>query len=210
MAAPEPREIDRPSHIGPRLRDQRKALGISLRELARRIGVSASLVSQIERDKVNPSVSTLYALARELGLKMGDLFDTDGATSVRDRRQAPGSPPPVVVSEERSVINLESGIVWERLTPERDPMVEFLQVTYDVGSESCPPDSLVTHAGREYAYVISGRLGVRIDFDEYCVEPGSSITFDASSPHRLWAVGDEAVVAIWVVVGRQRDARLGD
>src|SRR5712691_889229 len=66
-----------PSHIGPRLREQRERLGMSLREIARRIGVSPSLISQIERDKVNPSVSTLYALARELGLNMGDLFATE-------------------------------------------------------------------------------------------------------------------------------------
>jgi transcriptional regulator with XRE-family HTH domain len=190
------------SRIGARLRDRRESLGISLREIARRIGVSASLVSQIERDKVNPSVSTLYALVRELGLSMGDLFDADGAAPSDDRR-LPRAPAPVVVPDERSVINLASGVTWERLTPEREPTVEFLRVTYDVGSESCPADSLVTHGGREYAFVISGRLGVRIDFDEYCVEPGSSITFDASSPHRLWAIGDEPVVAIWVVVGRQ-------
>ena len=65
------------------------------------------------------------------------------------------------------MINLASGVIWERLTPERDPSVEFLRVIYDVGSESCPAESLVTHGGREYGYVISGRLGVRIDFDEY-------------------------------------------
>jgi transcriptional regulator with XRE-family HTH domain len=197
-----------PSHIGPRLRDRRKELGISLREIARRIGVSASLVSQIERDKVNPSVSTLYALVRELGLSMGDLFDTDNVAPVRDARKVHRAPLPVVAPEQRSVINLASGVIWERLTPERDPTVEFLRVTYDVGSESCPADSLVTHGGREYAYVISGRLGVRIDFDEYCLDPGCSITFDASSPHRLWAVGDEAVETIWVVVGRQSDNRV--
>ena len=69
-----------PSHIGPRLRAQREQLGVSLRELARRIGVSASLISQIERDKVNPSVSTLYSLVQELGLGMGDLFSADGWT----------------------------------------------------------------------------------------------------------------------------------
>src|SRR5262245_48339259 len=165
------------SRIGARLRDRRESLGISLREIARRIGVSASLVSQIERDKVNPSVSTLYALVRELGLNMGDLFDTDVAP-VRDARQVPRAPLPIVVPEQRSVINLASGVIWERLTPERDPSVEFLRVTYDVGSESCPADSLVTHGGREYAYVISGRLGVRVDFDEYYLDPGCSITFD--------------------------------
>src|SRR5215510_9027191 len=87
-----------PSHIGPRLRDQRKRLGISLREIARRIGVSASLISQIERDKVNPSVSTLYALVRELGLNMGDLFDTDGGAS---SAAALPSHAPLVTSDER-------------------------------------------------------------------------------------------------------------
>jgi transcriptional regulator with XRE-family HTH domain len=195
-----------PSHIGPRLREQRERLGMSLREIARRIGVSASLISQIERDKVNPSVSTLWALARELGLNMGDLFDEE--TVRRDDRNHGGDSTPVVTPDQRAVINLESGVVWERLTPERDPSVEFLRVTYDVGSESCPEDSLVTHGGREYAFVISGRLGVKVGFDEYRLDPGYSITFDATSPHRLWAIGDEPVEALWVVVGRQSDRRV--
>src|ERR671937_1419277 len=74
-----------PAHIGSRLRAQRERLGVTLREAARRVGVSASLISQIERDKVNPSVSTLYALVRELGLTMGDLFAGDDGA-------APGTP----------------------------------------------------------------------------------------------------------------------
>src|SRR5215831_8804773 len=96
------------SHIGPRLRAQREYVGLSLRELARRIGVSASLVSQIERDRVNPSVSTLYALARELGVSMGDLFDADDPASARERRRPPEAPSPIVIPEQRSVINLAS------------------------------------------------------------------------------------------------------
>ncbi len=200
-----PAETHAPSHIGSRLREQRVRQGLSLRELARRIGVSASLISQIERDKVNPSVSTLWALARELGLNMGDLFE-EGARPGGGRRRAESTP--VVTPDQRAVINLASGVTWERLTPERDASVEFLRVTYDVGSESCPEDSLVTHGGREYAFVISGRLGVRVGFDEYHLEPGHSITFDATSPHRLWAIGDEPVEALWVVVGRQSDRRV--
>jgi transcriptional regulator with XRE-family HTH domain len=201
-----PAEAHAPSNIGSRLREQRERQGLSLRELARRIGVSASLISQIERDKVNPSVSTLWSLARELGLNMGDLFDEEDGAGNGRRRDAESTP--VVTPDERAVINLASGVVWERLTPERDPSVEFLRVTYDVGSESCPEDSLVTHGGREYAFVISGRLGVRVGFDEYRLDPGHSITFDATSPHRLWAIGDEPVEALWVVVGRQSDRRV--
>ena len=63
-----------PSKVGSRLRQERERRGISLRELARRVGVSPSLVSQIELDRVNPSVSTLYALVTELGMTMSDVF----------------------------------------------------------------------------------------------------------------------------------------
>lgn len=181
---------------------------MSLREIARRIGVSPSLISQIERDKVNPSVSTLYALTRELGLNMGDLFAIEDDSGPSSPARTGDEATPVVTPEHRAVINLASGVLWERLTPERDTNLEFLLVTYDVDSESCPANSLVTHGGREYAFVMSGRLGVQIGFDEYHLEPGHSITFDASSPHRLWAIGDEPVEALWVVLGRQSDSRV--
>jgi len=138
---------------------------------------------------------------------MGDLFATDGAGR-SSRAPVDGALTPVVTPDDRAAINLASGVIWERLTPEREPNVEFLRVTYDVGSESCPTDSLITHGGREYAFVMSGRLGVQIGFDEYHLEPGHSITFDASSPHRLWAIGDEPVEALWLVLGRQSDSRV--
>ena len=102
----QPAEPHEPSHIGPRLRAQREQLGLSLRELARRIGVSASLISQIERDKVNPSVSTLYSLVRELGLGMGDLFSADG-----ERPSAPAAASahsPLVTPE-----SMRAAFCWE-------------------------------------------------------------------------------------------------
>jgi transcriptional regulator with XRE-family HTH domain len=192
--------------VGERLREERLRLGVSVRSLARDLGVSASLISQIERDKVNPSVSTLYALVRELGLSMGDLFEADGASPPASR--AATGTGPLVSPDTRVLINLASGVTWERLTQVSDPEVEFLHVVYEPGSESCPEDSLVHHGGKEYGYVISGRLGVRIAFEEYTLGPGDSISFASSAPHRLWAIGDERVTAIWVVVGRQSDTRV--
>jgi transcriptional regulator with XRE-family HTH domain len=196
-----------PSKVGTRLREERERRGVSLRELARRVGVSPSLVSQIELDRVNPSVSTLYALVTELGVTMSEVFGDEtqpGASAVRRGAQDDGL---VATPETRSVLNLASGVRWERLTPHSDPEVEFLHVVYPVGAESCSEDALVTHGGREYGYVSSGTLGVRVGFDEYVLGPGGSIAFDSSSPHRLWTVGDEPVRAIWVVIGRAADPR---
>jgi transcriptional regulator with XRE-family HTH domain len=196
------------SKVGSRLREGRERRGISLRELARRVGVSPSLVSQIELDRVNPSVSTLYALVTELGMTMSDVFGDAAMTAPRimRTREADGEGL-VAYPDTRSVINLASGVRWERLTPRSDPDVEFLHVVYPVGAESCPEEALVTHGGREYGYVTSGTLGVRVGFDEYELGPDMSIAFDSSSPHRLWTVGSEPVHAIWVVIGRAADPR---
>lgn len=196
-----------PSKVGSRLREERERLGLSLRELARRVGVSPSLVSQIELDRVNPSVSTLYALVTELGLTMSEVFGDETPSRRRSVGRRPDSEGRVATPETRSVLNLASGVRWERLTPHSDPEVEFLHVMYPVGAESCSADALVTHGGREYGYVSSGTLGVRVGFDAYVLGPGASIAFDSSSPHRLWTIGNEPVHAIWVVIGRADDPR---
>jgi transcriptional regulator with XRE-family HTH domain len=193
------------SKVGSRLREERERVGISLRELARRVGVSPSLVSQIELDRVNPSVSTLYALVTELGMTMSDIFGE--APGRRVVRPVGGRDGLAERPETRRVINLASGVRWERLTPGNDRDVEFLYVVYPVGAESCPEDALMTHGGKEYGYVVSGTLGVRVGFDEYGLDPGGSIAFDSSSPHRLWAIGNEPVHAVWVVIGRAADPR---
>jgi transcriptional regulator with XRE-family HTH domain len=196
------------SKVGSRLRSAREDRGISLRELARRVGVSPSLVSQIELDRVNPSVSTLYALVTELGMTMSDVFG-DGTTAPATRLIRTRSDDDSLVArpETRRVINLASGVRWERLTPHSDPDVEFLHVMYPVGAESCAQEALVTHGGREYGYVTSGTLGVRVGFDEYELKAGASIAFDSSSPHRLWTIGDQPAHAVWIVIGRASDPR---
>ena len=117
------------------------------------------------------------------------------------------SPGPVQRRDRRKTIRLASGVRWERLTAAPDKEVEFLRVVYDVGGASCDKDALMRHGGREYAFMISGRLGVRIGFEEFELGPGDSVSFDAQTPHRLWTMGDEPAVAIWVVLNRRNDGR---
>jgi ribosome-binding protein aMBF1 (putative translation factor) len=72
------------SPLGDRLREERSERGLSLRELARRLDVSASLVSQIETGKIQPSVRTLYAMVSELGVSLDELFDVEPAPARAD------------------------------------------------------------------------------------------------------------------------------
>ncbi len=206
------------SPLGERLRAERDRLGLSLRELARRLEVSPSLVSQIETGKIQPSVRTLYAIVSELGVSLDQLFAPPGATEAtppRSRAQTPSEPTApdgrVQRAHDRRAIELESGVRWERLTAWNDPDVEFLYATYEVGGASSPDGALVRHNGREFGTVISGRLGVTVGFEDYVLEPGDSISFESSIPHRLHNDGDVVVNAIWVVLGRYHgEDRSGD
>jgi transcriptional regulator with XRE-family HTH domain len=195
--------------MGDRLRRARQARGLSLRRLADVLGVSPSLISQVETGRAKPSVNTLYALANELGISLDSLLFMD--TQPPAAADAGQSDPietvlphdPVQRAASRSTIRLGSGVVWERLTSESVRNVDFLHVTYEVGGESSPADAFQRHSGQEWGYVLSGTLAVRIGFDEFVLQPGDAISFDSATPHRLYNPGDVPTTAVWFVLGRR-------
>jgi transcriptional regulator with XRE-family HTH domain len=197
--------------IGERLRTERTRAGISQRELARRLGLSASLISQLESGLSKPSVGTLYAIVTELDLSLDKLLRGDHHSgqvgSESDPEGESGRGRPLVHPEDRKANDLASGVRWEQLTADTEEGVDFLHAIYEVGGASTPDESLMRHHGREYGYVVSGRMGIQLGFDVYTLEPGDSIAFDSTQPHRLFNMGDEPVHAIWFVVGRGADDR---
>jgi transcriptional regulator with XRE-family HTH domain len=204
--------------LGARLRAVRLARGVGLRELARRLDLSPSSISQIETGKMQPSVRTLYAFASEFGVTVDEvLFDQapppDGdGSAAGSELPAPSSAPALAVQRAvgRPTIALESGVQWERLMSWADEDVEFIEATYEPGGESCPDDAFVRHNGHEFGHVLSGTLRVVVGFDEIVLGPGDSVTFPSSTPHRLSNEGTETVRAIWVVRGRRSAAPVHD
>jgi DNA-binding XRE family transcriptional regulator len=211
--------------LGAKLREAREHRRMSLRELSRQIGVSASLISQIELAKASPSVGTLVAIVGRLGLSFDELF-ADAEESAAgvvapgpDAGPAPGSPaggeaggrpasPFVLRAAQRQALELANGVVWQRLTRSPDPFVDFLHVIYPAGSESCPPNALMTHSGKEYALVLAGRLGATLSFDSFELNAGDSLSFESQTPHRFWTIGDEPARVAWTIVGRTGDPRV--
>jgi transcriptional regulator with XRE-family HTH domain/mannose-6-phosphate isomerase-like protein (cupin superfamily) len=223
-------DFDPGTGLGPRLRLAREARRLSVRELARRIGCSASLISQIERGLSVPSVGVLYALATELDSSLDYLlFGSDQAQRMELRRAAADSTavssaaglgigggqaaePRSRAAERvglggivqrggcRKIIDLASGVRWERLTPGADAMTDFLEVVYSPGGHSTDERRPLRHDGREYGLVLSGTLQANVGFESYELGPGDSIAFDSSTPHEYLNKTDEPVHAIWVVV----------
>jgi transcriptional regulator with XRE-family HTH domain len=204
------------THVGTQLRQRRLARGISLRQFARQLDVSASFLSQLETGKAQPSVATLFAVCEALEMSIDDLFaaskaggDLEGALAASPRQNAGRWPAasgevaesdatsPVVSPAQRRVLQLDSGVTWERLTATATPLSEFMFVRYDVGGSSTLDGQLIRHVGTEYGFVLRGALEVTLGFETYRMIAGDSISFDSSRPHRLTNVGDEPVEAIW-------------
>ncbi|MFJ4200302.1 helix-turn-helix domain-containing protein [Streptomyces sviceus] len=196
--------------VGVRIRQARLERGLGLRALAREVGVSASLVSQIETGKSQPSVSTLYAITTALGISVESLFE--GREKAEAAREAtvvhalaafaadPGRRiGPLVTPGEREVLELDSGVVWERLGHVPGTDVDFLLVTYRPGGSSSGAGGLMRHAGTEYGYLTSGELVLTLGFDEQVLRPGDAVSFESTTPHRYRNDGDEPAVGVWFV-----------
>jgi transcriptional regulator with XRE-family HTH domain len=199
-----------PGRLGERLRQIRTERGISVRELARRAGCSASLVSQVERGVTTPSAGVVYSLANELGISLDFLFgadDVEPATAspsaeVRawGRATGPGGAGVVQRAGERSSIELSTGVRWERLTPTHDNRVDFIEIVYGPGGQSSEDGRALRHDGREYLYVLAGELEVVVGFEKLLLSRGDSLAFDPATPHHYRNPTNGTVRALSVVV----------
>jgi transcriptional regulator with XRE-family HTH domain len=201
--------------LGGRLRDERVRRGMTLRGLAREVGVSASMISQIETSKAQPSVSTLYAITSALGISIEDVFNPplepettqpmssygaiatarDMLDDIRGRRRGP-----LVRPEERQVLTLDSGVTWELLGELPPYTVDFLRVTYPPGSTSSSGGGLMRHSGSEFGFLLSGELTLTLGFEEMRLGPGDAISFPSDTPHAYRNDGAEPAVGVWFVI----------
>lgn len=205
--------------LGERIRQARVERGMGVRELARKVNCSASMISQIEGGTTNPSVSTLYGISSALGISTDSLIvgsplpdgrasgvPTDatrrGGTSGRRSTRSRVGPSIVLHPADRRTINLERGVRWELLMPIPESNAEFMEVIYEVGGGSTADDHAIRHNGREYSLILAGELSVQIGFEQLVLRPGDSMAFDSTVPHRFWNAGEIPVRAIWFVIDR--------
>jgi transcriptional regulator with XRE-family HTH domain len=219
----------RAAAIATKLQQARKLKNVSLRDLASKADMSASMLSQIEHGKAFPSVRSIYNIAEALGLPVDYFFPNDiepaSATpaeemTASDLREAQlngtmGSSAPtfaavlrpsvgsVLHAASRPVIELKGGVTWARLTAHAEQNSEFLEVIY--APEANSGISMSHHEGREFGLVLEGELVVELGFERHELHAGDSIIFDSTTPHRLTNCCTAPARAVWVVLAPDKN-----
>ena len=186
---------------------------MTLDELSRRSEVSISLLSQLERDKSMPTVTTLERIVNSLGMTISELFasleeqnkiekdnlrfqrkpvDHQKETIPQDERRFA-----VVHKNERKKLILpREEAQYELLTPDLQRKIQFITVTFPPGAKITKP---FTHRGEECGVILKGKLKGIIGDQEVVLEQGDSIYLDSTIPHRWENAGETEMKAVWVI-----------
>jgi transcriptional regulator with XRE-family HTH domain len=194
MATAEPLAIA----VGPRVRALREAMDLSLRDLAERSGVSAPMLSQVERGETSPTLAVAARIAAGLELRLSQLLrlDEDGHVTVVRKAERRGGPPGA------------RGHAYEILTPPLPGQrAELSRHRLAAGAATGGPGDPPMHepGSRETALVQTGRVTLSCDGVDYELQEGDCVTFDADLPHHFENPGeDEAVLLAVVSAGLRR------
>lgn len=184
-----------PYHFGEKLRTARERKGFTLKVVASRAGVSESLISQIERNRVSPAIDTLLSLADVLDINLEFLFE-------EYRRK---NPVHIIKKNERRS-STEEGVSYEEVvkpdSSDGQSTLEAYTITIPVGGKT--HRGSYGHLGREMGLILQGSGELQYEKIVYHLDEGDSVTFSASAPHTLVNTGNTELKAMWVVTPAQR------
>lgn len=175
--------------IGQRIKELRSQNELTLEEVARRSGCTPGFLSQVERNKAAPSITTLYAIAEALDAKITDFFPE------------PINAAKVVRHDNRETFHFEgSSVVYSLLSTKfpHSAIAAFL-LTIKPASQALPTDEARAHPGEEFGYILKGVLRLWIGDTFYDLYPGDSIHFASTVEHRYENRGDQPAIALWLI-----------
>jgi transcriptional regulator with XRE-family HTH domain len=182
--------------VGPRIRALREAEGLSLRDLAERSGVSAPMLSQVERNETSPTLSIAQRIALGLNLSLSQLLRLDE-----------GPPVSVVRDRDAKPTRQRRGHRTEVLTPALPGQrAELSRHTLEPGGATGDPQDPPLHepGAREIAHVENGVIELVIDGERHSLAQGDTVTFDADLAHHFENPGPGPATFLAVVAAGLR------
>jgi transcriptional regulator with XRE-family HTH domain len=175
--------------FGAKIRAVREKRGMTMKSLAEAIGVTESLISQIERDKVSPAVDTLFSITETLNIDFDYIF--------ADIKKI--KPVQIVRKDDRARFET-SGIVYEQLSncgAENDHGIESYYLEIAPGGEKGSGE--YGHIGMEMGIIISGKCELEYGTERYPLASGDSVSFSSDIPHVLRNMSSGKLKCFWVV-----------
>lgn len=176
-------------HFGDKLRKVRERKKLTMKSVAQQIGVSESLISQIERNRVSPSLDTLLSISEVLQIDLEYLF----LEFKKDHKVD------IVRADQRNTMEMNH-VRYEQLTSFSDAnekhAVEAFIISIDPGEEK--GDVEYGHEGKELGIIIHGKGQFFYGTQVYELSEGDSISFNSDIPHRLLNSGEDILQAVWV------------
>ena len=173
--------------VGERLRAIRQLRRCTLRTVAERSGLSESFLSQVERGRSNASIGSLRRIADAIGVSVADLFEPNGPPRPKVLRRA-----------DRPALTF--GVLGRKLllTPKPLHQLEVFVGELDPGGSSGPEP--YAHGDSEELFVVlNGTVQLELDGELHALEPGDSIDYRSSTPHRISNIGEELAEVMWII-----------
>ncbi len=175
--------------FGDKIREVRERKGITMKEVAHRAGLSESLISQIERNRISPALDTLLSIVDILNIDLEYLFiDYKKERNVN-----------IVRKQERRMTIIE-GTKYEQLSHTagigEEHAIEAYYLEIEPGGEKGSPE--YGHIGHELGVIIEGKGEFEIGKKSFPLNEGDSISFSSDSPHVLKNSGNGTLKAFWV------------
>jgi transcriptional regulator with XRE-family HTH domain len=175
-----------PLDVGEQIRQIRRWRGLTQSDLAEASGLSSNTLSLIERGQSSPTLSTLQKIAAALQIDINDFFAPSSLISrvcyIKTYQRSP------VPLSKGSIANLASGFP--------DSMFAPAILRLETGARSGP---FVAHKGQELIFCLRGQLLYIVETRAFLLEPGDSLMFDSTRPHRWQNAGDETVEALLII-----------
>lgn len=176
--------------IGTRMRELRKAKGLTLKQLAALTDLSIGYLSQLERQDADPSVRALNVIGKALGVGINWFFPDP-------REEADPERDVIVRATRRRALRFESGVKDELLSPSLSGQLEMILTTFAPGASS--GDTLYSHKGEEGGYLTQGILELTVEDRVMVLGAGDSFRFASTRPHRYHNTGETDAVLVWAV-----------
>ncbi|MBI0434822.1 cupin domain-containing protein [Roseomonas sp. KE0001] len=177
--------------LGEAVRLLRQRRGLSIQELGRRTGLSAGMISQLERGLATPSVRSLRMLSLALQVPVSFFFEERPAAA------APGRY--IVRRGQRRVLRLTpSGVLKEALAPSGPGQMEIYELTLSPGGSSGA--DFFRHQGEKAGYVLSGTLRLWLEQEAHLLEAGDTFRFPSAVPHMFDNPGEVPARVVWITL----------